>query len=460
MSRAYSLRRRLVLVLVLVVGMLWIGAAMLAFRTAHHEADEMFDAQMVQMAETLLTIVAAGEVEDVAQEMTEHALRYELPLHFQVWARHDGRERLVLRSPQTSTVAMATRTGFVERSYEGGWWRFFGASDRKGDLFVVVGQAHDARYTLATELALHLLLPVGVGLPLMALAVWWVVGLALRPLDETARAVGGLSPEALEPIGGGGRMPREVAPLVEAIDHLIGRVDAALENERRFTADAAHELRTPLAALKIQAQVAARTEDPQARQRALAQVLTAVDRMTHLVEQLLTLARLDPTVAGRDFTAVDLRDIVESVCARLAPTALARHQQLVLDTVEITLDGNAVWLDVLVRNLVDNALRYTPDEGHVEVRVQALGDRVRMSVSDSGPGLSDEALRTVRGRFARGDGNAAEGVGLGLSIVERVVELHGGSLRFESGLARPGGHGLAAVVELPVARSASGAGKA
>ena len=144
----------------------------------------------------------------------------------------------------------------------------------------------------------------------------------------------------------------------------------------------------------------------------------------------------------------------------MAPTALARHQQLVLDTVEITLDGNAVWLDVLVRNLVDNALRYTPDEGHVEVRVQALGDRVRMSLSDSGPGLSDEALRTVRGRFARGDGNAAEGVGLGLSIVERVVELHGGSLRFESGLARPGGHGLAAVVELPVARSASGAGKA
>jgi two-component system sensor histidine kinase QseC len=450
MSRTYSLRRRLVLILVLVVGMLWIGAALLAFRTAHHEADEMFDAQMVQMAETLLTIVAAGEVEDVVEEMNEHALRYELPLHFQVWARHDGRERLVLRSPQTSTVAMATRTGFVERSYEGSWWRFFGASDRKGTLFVVVGQEHDARYTLATELALHLLLPVGVGLPLMAVAVWWVVGLALRPLDETAQAVGGLSPEALKPIGGDARMPREVAPLVEAIDRLIGRVDHALENERRFTADAAHELRTPLAALKIQAQVAARTEDPQARQRALAQVLTAVDRMTHLVEQLLTLARLDPTVAGRDFASVDLKDLIEVVSARLAPSALARHQHLALDTDQVTVEGNGVWLDVLVRNLVDNALRYTPDEGRIEVCLHADGDSARITVSDSGPGLSAEALRTVRGRFARGEGNTADGVGLGLSIIERVVELHGGSLRFEPGLAWPGGHGLTVVVDLPL----------
>jgi len=449
MSGSYSLRRRLVTVLVLVVGLLWIGAALLAFQSAHHEADEMFDAQMVQMSETLLAIVSAGEVEDVAEEMAEHSLRYELPLHFQVWARRDGRERLVLRSPDTSTVAMATRTGFVERSYQGGWWRFFGAADHEGKLFVVVGQAHGARYAVATELALHLLLPVAVGLPLMALAVWWVVGRALRPLDDTARTVARMSPDALAPVGGAATMPKEVAPLVDAIDRLIGRVEATLDNERRFTADAAHELRTPLAALKVQAQVAARTEDAQARQRALAQVLSAVDRMTHLVEQLLTLARLEPAAAGRDFAPVDLKDVLESVCARLGPVATARQQQLVLDTVEARLDGNAVWLEVLVRNLVDNALRYTPEGGRIEVAMRVADEAVVVTVSDSGPGLSEEEQRTLRGRFARGEGAPAEGVGLGLSIVERVVELHGGQLGFAPGLAHPDGHGLTVAVSLP-----------
>ncbi len=453
-ATTYSLRRRLVLVLVLVVGVLWVGAAVLAFRMAHHEADEVFDAQMVQMADTLVAIVSAGEVEDVVDEMAEHALRYELPLRFQVWVRDDGRERLALRSPNAPTVAMATRVGFVERSFQDGWWRFYGAADREGELFVVVGQDHRARYALATELALQLLLPIGIGLPLMALAVWWAVGRALRPLDETARTVGRMSPDALSAVGAEVTVPREVSPLVEAIDRLIGRVESALDNERRFTADAAHELRTPLAALKIQAQVAARTEDAQARGRALDQVIAGVDRMTHLVEQLLTLARLEPTAAGKDFALVDLAELAEGVCAQLAPAALARHQQLALDATSAGVHGNAVWLEVMLRNLVDNALRYTPEHGRIDVSVKTIDGRVRARINDSGPGLSDAEQRALRGRFARGDGAPAEGVGLGLSIVERIVELHGGVLSFAPGLAREGGHGLAVIVDLPNGRGA------
>ncbi|QID18460.1 two-component sensor histidine kinase [Nitrogeniibacter mangrovi] len=449
MRRIYSLRQRLVLILVVVVGILWAGAAWLAFRTAHHEADEMFDAQLVQVAETLLALVSVGESEEVAHDMEAHAMRYELPLRYQVWIRENGGERLVLRSPSAPTDPMITHAGFVERRVDHAMWRFLGVTDHDGDLFVVVGQDHAARDNVATEMALHLLMPMGIGLPLMALAVWWVVGRAMRPLDRTAQAVAAMSPETLAPVAGLQHTPREILPLIEAIDRLTGRVEAALENERRFTSDAAHELRTPLAALKVQAQVAARTADPQARERALGQVLAAVDRMGHLVEQLLTLARLEPGAAEQGFGAVDLAAVAETVCARMVPQADARQQTLDLDAVPAWVSGNAVWLEVLARNLVDNALRYTPHGGRVTVHVGREGQQICLRVADSGPGLSADESERLRGRFSRGEVQDVEGVGLGLSIIERVAQLHGGTLAFGPGLARDDGHGLAVTVCLP-----------
>lgn len=454
----YSLRRRLVGLLIAVVALLWSLSAAVAFRTAHGEADELFDAQMVQVAETLLAIVAAGGPGQVAHEMAEHQHDYQLPVAFQAWQREPAGDgwNLLVRSAEMTDVPATREPGFDEHEQQGELWRFYTVDHDQGRYRVIVGQQHATRYRLAGEIALHLLLPILIGLPLIAIGIWVVVGRALRPVDAVAGALGGLDARHLSPVRVHGPLPAEIAPLVGSLDALVVRLAEALDNERRFTADAAHELRTPLAALRIQAQVASRAVESGARHHALEQVLSGVERMTHLVEQLLTLARLDPDAMLPDGVRVDLAEIARSVCSSLAPQALRRDQGLSLDAPDaMPVLGNHWWLEVLLRNLVDNALRYTPEGGEVRVVVDAAGRC--MSVSDSGPGIDPVLRDKMLTRFARGVEADTEGCGLGLSIVARIAAILGARLHFEQGLARPeGGKGLAVVLTFPPAIAASG----
>lgn len=449
--RVYSLRRRLLVLLIGVVALLWSVSALVAFRTAHAEADELFDAQLVQVAETLLAIVATNEDAHVADEMAEHQHAYRLPLAFQVWLREqDGNWRLLVRSSEMPQELATNAPGFDEHELHGELWRFFTVNHDHSNYRVIVGQHHDARYRLAGKIALHLLLPMLVGLPLMALAIWAVVGRALRPVTAAAAAVGDLDARHLGPLRVPGSLPAEIAPLVCSLDALVGRVTEVLDNERRFTADAAHELRTPLAALKIQAQVARRAGDETVRGHALDQVLTGVDRMTHLVEQLLTLARLDPDAGAAAGEYFDLAELAQGVCSALTPLALRGQQTLVLEAEPgFTLCGNRWWLEVLLRNLIDNALRYTPAGGRVTVGLDARGRCLR--VADDGPGIATELREQMLTRFARGADIEADGCGLGLSIVARIADIAGATLAFEDGLPRPdGGAGLAVLVHFPL----------
>lgn len=442
----YSLRRRLVALLIGVLALFWGLTAMLAFRTAHAEADSLFDAQMVQVAETLLAIVATGNPL-VAGEMAEHQHAYQLPVAFQAWKRDDGGAwQLLVRSSEMPFEPVASAPGFDEHDLEGELWRFFTIDHDHSGYRVIVGQNHGARYRLAGTFALHLLLSICIGLPLMALGMWAVVGRALRPVSATADAVGGLDPRRLAPVQVPGPLPAEIAPLVTSIDALVGRVSEVLDNERRFTADAAHELRTPLAALKIQAQVAARASDEATRKHALEQVATGVDRMSHLVEQLLTLARLDPDAGRGAMDRFDLAELAEGVCSVLTPQALRRGQTLALEApASFALRGNRWWLEVLLRNLVDNALRYSPEGGRVVVSLDATA--CSLQVADDGPGIPPAERAQMLTRFARGSAVEAEGCGLGLSIVGRIAEITGATLAFEDGLRRAdGGAGLAVVV--------------
>lgn len=459
--QVYSLRRRLVGLLIAVVAVLWSLSAMVAFRTAHGEADELFDAQLVQVAETLLAIVAAGEPGHVAHEMAEHQHDYQLPVAFQAWQREETGEgwRLLVRSAEMPDVPATRGPGFDEHDQQGELWRFYTVDHDHSRYRVIVGQNHGARYRLAGEIALHLLAPILIGLPLIALGIWVVVGRALRPVDAVAAALGGLSPSHLTPVQIKGPVPAEVAPLVSSLDALVQRLGEALDNERRFTADAAHELRTPLAALKVQAQVAHRAADAGVRGHALVQVLSGVDRMTHLVEQLLTLARLDPDAALADGPRVDMVELSRSICSALAPQALRRQQSLSLDAQGmLQVLGNRWWLEVLLRNLVDNALRYTPEGGAVHVTVDVEGRRLK--VADDGPGIEPALRDKMLTRFARGSDEDAEGCGLGLSIVARIVRILGARLSFGPGLVRKdGGEGLAIVVVFPAAAESSGEGR-
>ena len=312
---SYSLRRRLVWLLTSTVAVIWLLSTAVVYQRAHHEADELLDSQLTQVGETLLAIVSGGEVEHFVKELHEHAHRYPVPIAFEIWHREDGVSRRLVRSPGHAGFATDVTDGFSEHPYQGTSWRFYAVQDRDAEYRVVVGQAHAARERLAREIGLSLLLPAFIALPLMALAVWWVVGRTLRPVDTVARAVGALDPRALAPLDASAPLPDEIAPLRSALNALIRRVAEAFDNERRFTADAAHELRTPLAALKVQAQVALRAQTDDSRQHALGQVIAGVDRMTHLVEQLLTLARVDPARQDRAAQPLDPASIVAEVCA-------------------------------------------------------------------------------------------------------------------------------------------------
>ncbi|MGB7552236.1 MAG: ATP-binding protein, partial [Chromatiaceae bacterium] len=292
-----------------------------------------------------------------------------------------------------------------------------------------------------------LLVSALLGLPLLAAWIWFATRRALAPIDAIADQVRRREPQHLGPLTPPSA-PTEIRPLLGALNGLLARVDQALESERRFTADAAHELRTPLAALGVQASVAARARDTAERDHALAQIAAGTKRASHLVEQLLTLARLDPNL-GITKSLVRLDELAAEVCADQAGAALAKGIQLELDAgADARVMANADLLRILLRNLVDNALRYSPVGGQVLIALGTVAGKVRLTVSDNGPGIPDAQRARALERFHRLVGQETEGSGLGLSIVARIAEQHGAGLTLEDGLGgEEGGRGLQVVVQ-------------
>lgn len=447
-----SLRRQLMWLLTAAIMLVWLLSALVVYQRAHHEADELLDNQLTQIAETLLAFVAGGEIEHVIEVLHEHAGHNPVPIAFEIWYADDGGGARLAASPGHAAFERGLPDGFSERPYDGARWRFFATWSRDGHYRIAVGQPHAAREKLARDIGLSLLLPASLALPFVALTIWWVVRRALRPVNALAQQVGALDAHALAPLAADTPLPQEVAPLRDAINALIPRVAEAFDNERRFTADAAHELRTPLAALKIQAQVAARAETAEGRRHALGQVVAGVDRMSHLVEQLLTLARIDPARPLAPAAAFDPASQLAAWCGAFAERAARDGQQVRLTAdpgCQLAVDP--AWLAIAVRNLVDNALRYAGEGAHIEVCLQREARACRLSVADDGPGVPADLRSRLTARFQRGDTDT-EGCGLGLSIVERIATLANARLEFGDGLTRPdGGRGFAATLWFPAA---------
>ena len=310
------------------------------------------------------------------------------------------------------------------------------------------------RQEVAGEIAGQLLKPMLFALPALALLLVIVIGFALAPLRHLAREVAERAPDRLDPLPIEA-LPAEVAPLVTRLNTLFADIMRALENERRFTADAAHELRTPLAALKAQAQVALASVDDTERRHALEQIVVGCDRATHLVVQLLTLARLDAGTP-HPMNCVALRPIAEEVLAMAAGNAIERHCYLVLSDGDAEVSGDALLLQVLLRNLVDNALRHG-GASQVEVSIATRQAQVVLSVSDNGRGIAAYQRNRVQQRFYRGARTDFEdsarqgdstGSGLGLSIVSRIAELHGGVIEIT---VPASGVGVSLQLTLPLA---------
>lgn len=420
----FSLRRRLLGLLLGGVSAAWLVTMAFSYIDAHHEVDELFDAQLSQAAQTLLALAShdAGEgVEDLGT--TGH--KYQRRLRFQIW-RADG--NLVIRSNNAPETPLTKASGFSETRDDDGHWRHFSQWNDSRKLQVQVSEDHQIRDELIGHIAWRLLLPALFGLPLIGTWVWLATRHGLSSLHGVAHQIASRDPQqlqAIHPLAA----PEEIRPLIEALNGLFQRVEQNLEAERRFTADAAHELRTPLAALQAQLQVAQRARDGEEHDRSLQQLQSGLSRAAHLVDQMLLLARLDPESGLPDPQTVDLAALTESVCADLGPQILARNIDFDFASVShATLSGQAEWLRVLIRNLVDNAVRYTPEGGQVAVRIARDDGRLTLSVCDSGPGIPEQERNAVLRRFHRLERAGQPGSGLGLAIVARIAELHGARL--------------------------------
>lgn len=448
----------------------WGLSALFSYRDLHREIDQLFDAHLRESARSLLLQARRDhhggrrehDVDDDDDEREEDddehipALQHrgrllERRLVFQIW---DENGRLALKSrydvPDTPLIPL-DQEGFGRADWKGQEMRVFSLWNRHRSLHVQVAESMQSRLDLVQATLRHALTPILIMIIPLIIAIILAVNYALRILRRLSQELERRTPEDLSPLEEKG-LPRELQPFTQALNGLFLRLNRALENERRFTADAAHELRTPLAAVKVQAQVALRSQEENARQRALEGVVKGIDRATHLVEQLLTMARLDPeTELPAD--AIPLAPLLLNVVSALAPEAVTKGIDLTLEEgPELTIRGQKAMLEILVRNLVDNAIRYTPASGVVTIRLLKVSGHGELIVADNGPGLNEEQKKHLPGRFSRLSRPSGDGSGLGLSIVERIAHIHKARLLLETGLE---GRGLQVRVIFPEQQAAT-----
>lgn len=449
-DRRHSLRWRLLAAVSAAVLMLFLLTGVLSYFRAQHEAEELMDGNLAQTARMLLALVEDNEqaLPDIARRL--ETVRgaadniYEPPLEFQMGL---GDGTILARSENAPRLPILGIAGHSDIVRENESWRLLNVVSADGHYRVQVSQSIALRDQAALEVASRTVWPLGVVLPLLLVLIYLSIRSGLRPLERLAADVAARSPDNLAALSRQD-MPTEAGPLVVAINRLFGRVGRTLENERQFTADAAHELRTPLAALKIQSQVARMAEDPAMREHALRQIENGVDRAGHLVDQLLRLARLDPIQRMNCPATVPLgplvHEVLESVC-NTHPEAERRYSENLPRSIA-AVRGDAELLRIALRNLMENAVRYSRPGDAIRVEAETAGPRVNLVIRDTGPGVNGDELARLGERFFRSRDNRAEGSGLGLAIVARIAELHGARLRLDND---PDGGFIARIDGLP-----------
>lgn len=420
----FSIRRFLVgsLLLVIIGGGLLL--AFLTYRTIYHELDEQYDAELVQSAHLLAGFWQDGYPPDASlSALDAQESRYLRYFIYQLW--QNG--KLVSASegsPAAPLIALSDRPHYEESK---GWHAY--SLPLSNQRWLILAESDYARHSMVKNVAGSLLAPYLISVPFVMLLVWLAIRLGLSPLSDLVRSVSQRSPDNLTPLSGS-KPVRELEPVKAAINALLQRLEAGIEREKRFTADAAHELRTLLMVLRLHADNARSLTDPQQQESSLHGLLEGVGRAERMLEQLLVLARLDPAKSvPEEGVSADVLRVARETLAGLVPIADRFQQQLELDL------ADSLWvgmpeeaLQLVLRNLIDNACRYAPP-GIIRVTAEPQGEQIRLEVSDDGEGLSPEQRQRFSERFSRGHSDA-DGAGLGLSIVNGILALYGGSLNY------------------------------
>ncbi|MAG67488.1 MAG: two-component sensor histidine kinase [Pseudomonadales bacterium] len=455
-----SIRKR---ILIRVLGLLLVGTLIMGWASHHdstHEVEELFDAQLGQSARVLIGLLGASQgqipTEQLAQALLETTgehpklgHRYESKLAFQV---RDANGTVIARSFNVPQLTDADwQPGFADLQQETYRWRGYVLESPDSGLAVWVGERSDVRGELVDKIVRGTLVPDLLGIPLMMLLVWFAIGSGLKPLDQLAQLIRLREPNSLQPIVLGD-LPAELEPVQAALNRMLEQLHQLLAREQRFIADAAHELRTPLAVLKIHAENAMQATDPGEREQALQHLRQGVERATRLISQMLTLARLADD-QQRQRSPVALLESCRDEVAELLPLALRRNQELELisdNGLPAKVDMEPGSLSTLLQNLVGNAIQHAPDGGRVLVSLQRRADQLLLRVEDSGDGVPEGDRERLLERFHT-QGNS-QGAGLGLSIVQRIIERHQGSLLLgDSPLG-----GLLVQISLPIELPATG----
>lgn len=450
-----SLQKRLLVLLLGSTVILWIIVGSIIYNEVKHEAEEVFDANLVQTAKLLLTLVE-GELSEAEQhrwhlvtpyqldEISQRFHNYEHKLAFQIT---DLEGTLLIKSHHAPDQLLTTERGLFETHLiNGKLWRTFSLPHPQATIHV--GELFEVRDEVSEEVTEHLTEYVLYSLPFMALLIWWSVRQGLSPITTITKDLARRDSKHLAEIDEE-RSPQELKPMIGALNQLFSRLQHSLNKERRFTADAAHELRTPLAAIKVHAQVAHNEDDPKRRSHALEQIIQGVDRTTHLSEQLLALARLDSTESMEHSKAIiNLNQVIDENVETLKRKAFQTNIELEWEPPEIPVEiyGNYELISILFRNLIDNAIRYTHPNTRVTITLSTDHDQVQCAVRDHGPGIPEKLHKQIFDRFFR-NSSTASGTGLGLSICQRIAEIHQTTISLKN-CALP--RGLNATVNFPV----------
>lgn len=475
-----SIRGRTLLLVILLLSVTTSLLTYKSFRDARHEIEELFDARLAQSARLLegmlhgnesaatrqamqLALDEAAVTADADEQTTGHP--YESKLSFQVLDQHGAVRLESAKAPRDALAKLLAQVGgeslgasvnplqaltsqlpgFHDLALGNYVWRVFVLHEPDKGFWILVGERDDVRGELVQKIVFRSLITEILGLPLIALLVWFAVGVGLKPLAQMAEILRQRDPDSLAPLALA-PLPRELEPMNAALNRLLLQVNQLLGREKRFIADAAHELRTPLAVLRIHTQNALQAPDVADREQALGQLEQGIERATRIVAQLLTMARLEPAAVPMDRAPVDLAVFLRNELAELTPLALDRQQELTFELDEAAdyhLRADAPSLGILLQNLLSNAVQHTPAGGLIKVALLAEPQSICLQVEDSGAGVPAEQREKLFERFYRQ--GSGQGAGLGLSIVQRIVELHGGEIM----LADAPAGGLQVSVRLP-----------
>jgi len=444
--RRWSLRSRLLALLLTMTVGLWTASAILIYDQTIDEGARLFDESLSE-AGLLLLRLAEHELGEHGPSLGVELMHAEVhrkpfDIQFQIWTAETQAAYRTELAP-SRPFAPFDAEGFGWTEVDGVPWRTYSTWNRQRTLQMQIAEPLTRRKELSWSALMHLLTIAAVLLPLSMFLIWWILTRSLMPLRRSATSVSQRSPDDLQPVRTDDA-PSEVAPLLAALNRLLNRVQDTLHRERRFTADASHELRSPLAAIRTNAQVMNAARNKTELVRAGEDLLVSVDRSSRLIDQLLVLARIDVrSTEQHEFVEVDLPALIQQECRAQQALLGTRPVSIETELRAVTVRGVPNLLGVLLRNLLDNAVRYSGPEAHVTVECGPAAQGVRLVVSDDGPGIPQEEREQVFQRFYRILGNEAIGSGLGLSIVQRIAELHDATVEIQTGR---GGRGTAFVL--------------